>query len=138
VNGSPLKFEDYSVNSISFILNHDYVENEVDTITVNPQFTINFFKSVDEEKTFKVVINCKVFDNAKEINAPFTVNSEIEGYFSINKETEDEGGLIKYNAVATLLPYLRAIISQTTSLAGCPPLNIPLINVHEVYNEDNK
>ena len=66
----------------------------------------------------------------------------IEGYFDVselkNESMDYVQKLLQFNGVAILLPYLRAIIAQTTTLAGKSPVNLPLINVVDLYKKDAK
>lgn len=71
-------------------------------------------------------------------NSPISINIELCGKFECTEwETDDIGKvLIRDNAAAILFPYLRQSVSELTTLAGMPPLVLPVANVSQLFNND--
>ncbi len=73
---------------------------------------------------------------------PFNIKVTLEGSFKYNA-SEDEANigldeLLKKNATAILFPYLRAIVSQLTSMGNeYQPLLIPAMNIGALLDENN-
>ena len=71
-------------------------------------------------------------------DSPVYLNVELCGRFECtNWETDDiSKALIKDNAAAILFPYLRHSISELTTIAGLPPLVLPITNVSQLFKSD--
>lgn len=82
-----------------------------------------------EKKSANVELELELFPNEK--NRPFYLKAISIAYF-IWAEGLDEKtieGLLKVNAPAIMLSYIRPIISNITTFSGQPPLLIPLIDL---------
>lgn len=75
-----------------------------------------------------VTLNLILFDENFSNEAPFYLFLEIEGLFNWENDLDNVDEYLQVNAPAILLSYLRSITIQVTTMAGFPPLNIPLIN----------
>lgn len=134
-----LQLRNFNVNQLHFYENSKYSEDE--SLTIRPKFSIEAFQAEDNPNFYKIVLGCRIFE---EISAPFKISVEVEGEFSV--EGENCESMIQYNAVAILMPYVRALVTQLTCLAEKPPLFFPIINIYslidgeksENYNDENE
>lgn len=71
-------------------------------------------------------------------DSPVYLNVELCGRFECtNWETDDVSKvLIKDNATAILFPYLRHSITELTTIAGLPPLVLPIANVSQLFKSN--
>ena len=69
--------------------------------------------------------------------SPVFLNIELCGRFECTDwETDDISKiLIKDNATAILFPYLRHCISEMTTMAGLPPLVLPITNIAQLFDK---
>lgn len=121
---SSLKFEGYVVEKVNFERN----QNLDDSIKQwNLTFNIENKTKVNKEKNkMKISLSVEVFKGIE--NAPFTIDAEITGIFSINGS--EDISQFEPNAIAIMYPYLRAIVSTYTSAANVVPIILPAINVN--------
>lgn len=70
-------------------------------------------------------------------NSPISLNIELCGKFECTAWESDEISkvLIKDNATSILFPYLRHCVSEMTTMAGLPPLVLPITNVAKLFDE---
>lgn len=132
-----LNFKNYKVVAMKYQLNDNFFNKEQDRRSFNysPNLKINF--TTEEENKALVRIG---FDSENEL--PFDINVIIEGEFEYNSEDDETKigfeELLKKNATAILFPYLRAIVTQLTSMGNVyPPLILPTINVSALLDEEN-
>lgn len=91
---------------------------------------IDILKNKDIMNKAKVILMLEVF-RENEFDKPFYLKNIIEGVFSWENNifTEEQISLLlKENAPAVLLSYIRTNTSLITISAGLKPLVIPLIN----------
>jgi preprotein translocase subunit SecB len=81
-----------------------------------------------------VIVAVSVFQD--EQSAPFKVRLVYEGYFRVEEGKPIEGlrQYAHYNAVASMMPYLRETLSSLTTRAAFLPLILPPINVQELVD----
>ena len=121
---SSLKFEGYVVEKVMFQRNQN-LDNSIKewnlTFDVKNETKIN-----SQKNKMKINLSVEVFKEVK--NAPFIIEVEIAGVFSINGDDD----ILKFeaNAIAIMYPYLRAIVSTYTSAANVVPVILPAINVN--------
>lgn len=122
-----LNFKNYRVISMSYAQNKEFDASSQKKISFKPKFGINLIADGKDEA--KILLT---FVSKNEL--PFNIKIVLEGSFKYNA-SEDEVNigfekLLKRNATAILFPYLRAIISQLTSMGNeYPPLLIPVMNI---------
>lgn len=103
-------------------------------------YVININKNIkrsDEDKNFaEISLEIDISSENKNIE----LNIKIKGAFKSVDEMNDESftKMCEINAPAILFPYIRAFISSCTSLAGIPPINIPLMNLSNQKETKNK
>lgn len=78
-----------------------------------------------------VSLRLQIFDFEMIKESPFAISIEYTGYFSWDKSFEKVDDMLKENAPAVLLGFIRPLIAQVTSLSGVPALVLPLINLTE-------
>lgn len=132
---SQLIFRGYHVYDIDFKLNHQFnYTNPVDV-----QFILGAeVKLLDDiTKTAVVTVRCKVFEKPEENNYPFSLRVNISGDFIFDGNIEEEGFLqfCQTSGIATLLPYLRSIVTSITGIANVEPLVLPLLNVKNLQEK---
>jgi len=131
---STLKFIDYYINKIEFYNNEEFEEAPV---KIDFKITKKIEYLEDEDNTFLVTLNTKIFENAKENNYPFTMNISLTGIFEIdNDDVKNRKNFAEVNSVAILFPYLRAIISTYSANANIQPLILPPVNVVKMIQEE--
>lgn len=131
---STLRFIDYYVNKIEFY-NNDSFDGDSVEIDFNIEREIEYLE--DENNTFLVTLNSKIFESAKENNYPFSMNISLTGIFEIDdSDAENVRDFAEINSIAILFPYLRSIVSTYTANANVAPLILPPINIVKMIRED--
>ncbi len=99
------------------------------------------FKDALKRTIKKVNNNIAIVALSFSLNAgeqsPVSLNIELCGRFECTDwETDDVSKvLIKDNAAAILFPYLRHCVSEMTTMAGLPPLVLPITNVAQLFDK---
>lgn len=131
-----LRLLDLKVNRISFVLNEKY--DSTDAINIDAVSNVQVSDIDKETGEFLVGLSVKLFDGND--NPPFNLEMEIEGLFSVdlsqNQDTIEQ--LSRLNTVAILLPYLRALVAQITSIAEVATVNLPIANLEQAYRKNRK
>ncbi|WP_035156491.1 MULTISPECIES: protein-export chaperone SecB [Lactobacillaceae] len=129
-----LNFKGYRVLDMSYTQNEQFKSSQ-EKLSFNPNFGVNLV--TDDNDEAKVTLTF-VLEN----ELPFNIKVTLEGSFKYNA-SEDEANigldeLLKKNATAILFPYLRAIVSQLTSMGNeYQPLLIPAMNIGALLDENN-
>ena len=119
-------------------INHEFIDKG-EPIEVKYGIVVEIFVNDVDNTTYKVNLICNVFQDAALNNYPFSINISLEGLFDCkNVNPDDIQNYIQFNAVAILFPYLRATISQITSLTNGESLNLPLVNVYNLIADAQK
>ncbi|MCM3444500.1 protein-export chaperone SecB [Metabacillus halosaccharovorans] len=127
---SVLKFNDFLVEETVFKRN--YVE--AGDFDLEFDFNASAMLSESEDKA-KLQLTCILFD--EDFNggkAPFYMKTTIVGHFECENVSIQE---FEFNAMAILLPYIRAFITSFTSQSGIPPVILPPINVFNYFKREN-
>lgn len=133
---SALRFIDYFINKIEFYNNEDFEEMPV---SIDFSITRKIEYINDEDNTFLVTLDIRIFENASENNYPFSMNISITGIFEIDdNNVKDKENFAEVNSIAILFPYLRSIVSTYTANANVQPLILPPINVVRMIQEDKE
>lgn len=120
---SSLKFINYIVNEVNYKSNEIQTQKESWKLNFDIQ---NITKISKEKDKMSITLSINIFKDIE--NAPFSMNTEITGYFEL--EGEDDISKYEANAIAIMYPYLRAIVSTYTSSANVAPVILPSINVN--------
>ena len=85
------------------------------------KYNVNY---IDAENKCIGILNFKVSDTDMQ---PFEIKIEMVGEFSFGKN--DEKPDIHVNSFDQIFPFLRQIISNTTTMCGMPGLMIPIMKL---------
>jgi preprotein translocase subunit SecB len=132
-----MKFMNYKVEKISYILNEAY-DPEKPSVGF-PNIAINIANSEENKNKFNIILGVKY---SLENNLPYLVEIVIRGFFETNSKLtseEEKLQIILSNGSAIMYPYMRALITDITSKSDFSPIILPTINfydyVSEVYKE---
>ncbi|MFC5604795.1 protein-export chaperone SecB [Sporosarcina koreensis] len=131
---SSFLFNEYVVKNVVFELNDNFQQS--DSIDLDFKLDTDFYLNEQEDQAM-VLLRCVIFDDYEQKNYPFYINIEIVGSFSLNGDfsSEEIVDLCRLNATAVLFPYLRAFVSNLTSLAGVPNLILPTVNISKLLED---
>lgn len=130
--GSSLRFIDYIVNKVEFYTNPNFEDKPI-KIDFDISSNVEFIE--DENNTFLLKLDAKIFKDAEEKGYPFSMNISITGIFELeNSDVENKEMLSELNAVAILFPYLRSLVSTYSSNSNVQPLILPPINIVKYMN----
>lgn len=114
-----VELKGYKVNSISF---ENKVANGVQLKLQNQvKYNVNY---IDAENKCIGILNFKVSDTDMQ---PFEIKIEMIGEFTFDES--DEKPDIHINSFDQIFPFLRQIISNTTTMCGMPGLMIPIMKL---------
>lgn len=114
---------------MEFKINQEYKGNDILSLDINDEVII---KNINSNSSL-VTLKLKIFDKEDFENVPFTIVIEMQGDFRWNSDMDEElvKLLLKQNAPAILLSYIRAYVTTLTTGSGYPPLVLPLMNFVE-------
>ncbi|MGO4270352.1 hypothetical protein AB4Z22_10960 [Paenibacillus sp. TAF58] len=128
-----LRFNDYYIEESIFRRNTNSKSKKME-LKLNFEVKANISENKDRAT---IKITCFLFDeNFNKGQAPFYIKCTIVGTFECSDDVNIEN--FELNAMAILLPYLRAFITTLTAQAGISPVKIPAINVFSYFNESSK
>ena len=112
---SKFQFTDPELEKLEFDINAEYMESHTQV------------KREDSNESY-VALTLRIGSN--EENQPFTILVKMSAIFSWEENLEDKlvKSLLKSNAPAALLSYMRPIVSMITVSSKYPALNIPFID----------
>ena len=130
---SNFQFKNPILKKINYHLNEDFDRDKFDKIDLNFQTNVIGKKS---EKQAIVKLRGE-FGESNE-NFPFYIEIELEAPFKWTEDIPEDvaKNLLKRNAPALLLSYMRPIVAFITSQSGIVPYNIPYIDFTK-ENEEN-
>lgn len=128
---SSFQFSNPSLINLSFSINEDFSmkDNEGTNIDVKTEISI---KDGLEKNSSMVILKLEI--GARESSSPFHIQAEEAAIFNWNADTIDEfqrDKLLKQNAPALLLSYLRPTIAMITSASPFVAYNVPFMNFSE-------
>lgn len=93
-----------------------------------------------DSNSAQVVFEFSIFKGVSIEEVPFKLVIINEGFFSWEEsiEEKDLNALLKYNAPAILLSYVRSVVSMITAYAGLPQIMIPLLNFYATDDDKEK
>lgn len=138
---SSFKFKDYTVDKISLEKNLEFtdkLEDEIKEISEIMDFDCIIKEIGEFEKDVTLIVN---IGNTNKL--PYKLYLELTGKFEYSLgeqhlEPEEIEKLFKRNAVTILFPYVRALVSNYTSVSNVSPLTIPAINIIKLLEEKEK
>ena len=130
---SNFQFRNPILKKINYHLNEDFDRDKFDKIDLKFQTNVIGKKS---EKQAIVKLRGE-FGESNE-NFPFYIEIELEAPFKWTEDIPEDvaKNLLKRNAPALLLSYMRPIVAFITSQSGIVPYNIPYIDFTK-ENEEN-
>lgn len=134
---SKLIFDDYRFDELYFQANQKYKEPP-EGVDLTFRFEQRIDLGVDKEKGTRyamVWLRCHVWENAKDLNYPFTARVSIVGNFHTEDPMSDEEfeRFCRIPATAALFPFIRSALATITSTANVNTLLLPLINVVQMF-----
>lgn len=138
---SSFKFKDYTVDKISLEKNpkfNEELQDEIKEISEIMDFDCVIKEIKKFEKDVTLVVNIGNTDKL-----PYKLYLELTGNFEYSLgeqhlEPDEIEKLFKKNAVTILFPYVRALVSNYTSVSNVSPLMIPAINIIKLLEEKKK
>ena len=120
---SSFRFLGYKVKKIELEIKEGF-GTEKETISHKLEIINNFDKR--NKRFVEVSLYIRIFSK----NNNFKLLFEMKGGFIADEGVSDEvfKVLCQQNAPAILYPFARSIISNYTTLANIPPINLPIIN----------
>lgn len=126
-----LNFLGYDTKEMTFKKNDDYVERG--RVSLKPKLGVEISQS--DESNADITLSVRISGTT----VPFKVFVKIKGYFSFELE-EAEGlefsNMLRVNGVAIMYPYVRALVTQLTSMSNeHRPYILPTINLVKALSE---
>ncbi|HIU21564.1 MAG TPA: protein-export chaperone SecB [Candidatus Limadaptatus stercorigallinarum] len=115
-------------NHIEFKRTRDITNGEVQ-IDITPRYE-------KEENINRIVINTKI---TKQKEMSLVV--EVIGEFVFNSNIDDmelQNKMMRSNAVAMMLPFIRAMVTQITAQPNLMPIIIPTINASRIIEKEQQ
>lgn len=129
---SSLQFLGYEVSELSFNIKSTYDNIDDDEkISYVPRFERSIKKK--SESAYDLHLSVSVGDAQSRL--PFTAIVKLIGKFEL-VDIENPIEVMSINATAILFPYLRATLSQLTTLANITTLTLPTFNITKMFEEE--
>ena len=128
---SNFKFKNPKLTKLEFKVNQDYDNNSKSMLTLDIKDDI-IVKRIDETSAL-VILKLQIFREEDFKDVPFIISIEMQGDFSWSSDMDKEvvNALLKQNAPAVLLSYMRPYITTVTTGSGYAPLILPFMNFVE-------
>lgn len=92
-----------------------------------------------DEDRYRITISISISKDQEQKDLPFRVEAAVGGVFRLTGISDEERHkALCANASAILLPYLRSTVSTAMSLAGVPPIILPVMNADKVFGPELK
>ncbi len=128
---SALQFVGYEVASLSFKAIPDVQREKNDEhLNMRPQFERSIVKIDDVHYHLRLSFHL----GEEGSGVPFAMDVALIGHFELY-DIDNPEDVLHVNATAILFPYLRALVSQLTTLANIPALILPTFNIVEMFRE---
>lgn len=126
---SNFKFKNPKLTQLEFKVNENYNSNSMITLDIKDDISV---KNISETAA-RVILRLQIFEEKDFDDVPFIINIEMHGDFSWSNDMNEDivKVLLKQNAPAVLLSYMRPYITTITTGSGYPPLILPLMNFVE-------
>lgn len=126
---SKFRFKNPKLIRLEFNTNKEYKANDMLTLEIEDDIIV---REINETSAL-VVLKLEIFKKEDFNEVPFSISIEMQGDFSWNSDMDDNviKVLLKQNAPAVLLSYMRPYITTITTGGGYPPLVLPFMNFSE-------
>lgn len=130
-----MKLNRYWIEKIDYSLDIDLYENRNKEINIVPELKREVFDIDENNAVVKLSLVVK-----KTNVVPFFINIIVCGLFESSswKESEDGQYFINTTSAQVLFPYLRQAVSTITGLSNISQYVLPIVNVNNLFNKDNK
>ncbi len=130
---SNFQFTNPFLTRLRFDVNNEFLLHEKldnDLFEMKHNFNTEIRRNKKENKAY-VALSLKINEN--ENKAPFFLDISIASNFIWNDNISEEmvNSMLKYNAPALLLGYMRPIVASITNSSVFPVYNLPFINFRE-------
>ena len=132
-------FDSYRIDLIKFDINSEYIDSDSE-VELDIELDV-ILKERFKERQGIVTLVAKIFKDAKMRNYPFELNLSISGLFMIEDEKmplEEFVKFLKVNGTTAMFPFLRSAIADVTRIANVDTLVLPLININNLIEKQNK
>lgn len=130
----------HKILNTHFEVNNNYTRDG-ETIEIDISFK---YKLIDETLDFSeefvaITLQVEIFPETEELDYPFYLCSEIVGEFAIDLDSKalmmdsTTEKIPVSEMISILMSYLRAYFATLTSLAGLSTLNMPNLNIKEIF-----
>lgn len=126
-------FKGITAEELSFKLNRVKIDPDA-KLELKPQFARQVRKVNNDPKINLVALSVKIETSEAEPK-PFNVNVTMVGVFDVEAETKEEERDFIIQATSLVYPYLRAAVTNITSMSGISPLNLPVLS-GPIFPED--
>lgn len=129
---SAFQFTNPVLKRLEFSVNKDFVASQTLDMQIRVVPRITVANSYNDLPTNTAYVSVTVVVGMQDSSTPFYVEAEEEAHFRWDNDTIDECQvqlLLKQNAVALLLSYIRPIIVGVTAASPFPAYNLPFINL---------
>lgn len=125
---SDMEMKNLYFSSIVFKRGKDITTGEIQ-IDISPRYE-------KEADINRVILQTKI---SKKNEIDLTVETIGEFVFSSNMPDADiQNTLLKANAIAMMLPYVRAIVTQITAQPNMMPIVLPMINTLKIIDDEQR
>ncbi len=128
---SNFQFKRPKMKHFLFKMNDSFRHDLFDGISIRPQIYVG---RDNEQCIAKVTLVLKI--GAEEEKYPFYAELTMDSRFRWNKDTKNVDVLLRCNAPALLLSYMRPIIADATANAGLPRFDLPFMDFTTAVSDD--
>lgn len=126
MNKSLFQFITPSIVDVAFTLNTSFNSN-LSEVMMDNEFSINIINKKETSAT--VVLTVKINDKEESFQkGPCKISVTAASEFKWNEDVKSVDVLLKQNAPALLLSYIRPVITNLTVSANLPPYNLPFMD----------
>lgn len=99
------------------------------------EYSVNFTREIEkiDDSSYRVSLR---FNAVEKQNSSIEIHIRAVGEFSVDAvDAKAKRILITQNTMAIMFPYIRSQLILLTSQIGCPPINLPILNVAAMFPE---
>jgi len=124
---SQFQFTDPKLEEVKFIVNETFDNEKFQGISLESNTTV---RDLESRKSY---VALTLYVGGEDENQPFNIMVRMSAIFTWSEYIEDDRVklLLRTNAPAALLSYIRPLVTIMTASSGYPSLNIPFINFTE-------
>lgn len=129
---SPFQFTNPVLTRLEFTIHDDFEVADKLNMRIKVTPNISVIDKSDDKTANSASVSVTVSVGTQDSSTPFYIEAEEEAKFKWDNSIVDGDQiqlLLKQNAVALLLSYLRPIISSVTAASPYPAYNLPFINL---------